>query len=336
MIRKCGSITAFPWILDRRSPTGGEEHENLKMYVIATFFIATILSPTAWSQDAKNTHPARPGSINYVEGQASIDTQALDPNSVGSVELREHQSLTTQDGKVEILLTPGVFLRVANKSSVRMISGDVSNVTIALDKGRAIVEVLTLHKFNTFSISGAVIPARGEYNIRINQDDGSTKLLQNGVYEFDADRNQVRVLSPALVTTRISQADVYTHGQVVRLKQGQAITLDTGGKLQARNISTRSYADDFYRWCGARSRYLSEATIDVARNYVQYGAGWYGSGWYWDRWFDVYTFVPAEGIFNSPFGWRFESPIVVYRSPFFYGDYPHRFGEFEPDGGVPD
>jgi hypothetical protein len=55
--------------------------------------------------------PGNPGSINYVEGQASIGGETLNPKSIGSIELEKGQSLTTQAGKVEILLTPGVFLR---------------------------------------------------------------------------------------------------------------------------------------------------------------------------------------------------------------------------------
>ena len=35
----------------------------------------------------------------------------------------------------------------------------------------------------------------------------------------------------------------------------------------------------------------------------------------------MYTFLPADGIFYSPFGWGFYSPIYVYRSPFFFYGY---------------
>jgi hypothetical protein len=55
-----------------------------------------------------------PGTVNYVEGQASIDSHALNSKSIGSAELQPGQLLTTKKGKVEILLTPGVFLRVSN------------------------------------------------------------------------------------------------------------------------------------------------------------------------------------------------------------------------------
>src|ERR1051326_1833979 len=105
--------------------------------------------PPAWSDV---THPARPGSINYVEGQASIGSQVLRPNSAGSIDLAVGQTLTTQAGKVEILLTPGVFLRVADTSSVKMVSAALMNTEVQLDTGRVIIEAIDLHKENNIRV----------------------------------------------------------------------------------------------------------------------------------------------------------------------------------------
>jgi hypothetical protein len=273
------------------------------------FCLAMIGSAGAWAQ---NPHPARPGSINYVEGKASIGTQDLGPNSPGSVELEKGQTLRTEDGKVELLLTPGVFLRVADNSSVRMASPDLANTEVAIEKGRAAVEVLDIHKEN---------------NIRISLNDTNTKLLNKGLYDFDAHQNQIRVFK--------GKADVYAGDQKVTLTSERELTLNTSGKLKPQNFDTRQYEDDFFRWSALRSGYLSEASVDEARLYIGVGPGWYrpgwyGPGWYWDPNFFVFTFLPADGIFYSPFGWGFYSPIVVYRSPFFYYGYygrPHRFGE---------
>lgn len=290
---------------------------------IMSFVVVLIGSAGAWAQ---NPHPARPGSINYVEGVASIGTQALAPNSAGSIELEKGQTLTTEDGKVEVLLTPGVFLRLADNSSVRMVSHELANTEVAIEKGRAAVEVLDIHKEN---------------NIRIDLNDTSTKLLNKGLYEFDAGQNQVRVFK--------GKAEVYAGDRKVTLTSERALTLNTGGKLKAQNFDTRKYEDDFFRWSALRSGYLSEASADEARVYVGagpgwYGPNWYGPGWYWDPNFLAYTFLPGDGIFYSPFGWGFYSPIFVYRSPFFYGfssHGPHPFNElhypyghgFEPPGG---
>ena len=284
-------------------------------------------SPRPARGQAQNSHPARPGSINYLEGQASIGGEVLGPSSVGSVELEKGQSVTTQAGKVEVLLTPGVFLRVAENSSVKMMSPDLANTEVEVDKGRAMVEALDIRKEN---------------NIRVDLNDVSTQLTKNGLYDFDADHQQIRVFK--------GTAEVHANGQNIKVTGEHELALNAGGKLKAQGFDTRTDEDDFFRWSALRSGYLAEATADEARVYIGpgpgwYGPGWYGTGWYWDPWFGVYTFLPADGIFYSPFGWGFYSPIVVYRSPFFYyghlGQGPHRFGDFhepyghgfEPQGG---
>ncbi len=286
--------------------------------------LAAIAVAAGWSQD-RNTRPARVGGLNYVEGQASIGMQSLSHDSVGSAAVETDQTLTTGRGRVEVVLTPGVFLRVTDDSAVKMISPGLTDTHLELQKGRAIVEALDIHKEN---------------NIRINQDGAITKLLKNGLYDLDADQSQIRVFK--------GKADVLVCDQKVSLKKEHELTLSAGGKLEPRKFDTKQYADDFYRWCGLRSAYLSEASVDAARVYIGagpawYGPGWIGPGWYWAPWFGSWTYVPAEGIFYSPFGWGFYSPIVVYRSPLFYYGYqhPHLFREFhepyghgfEPPGG---
>ena len=207
-----------------------------------------------------------------------------------------------------------------------MVSPDLANTEVAIEKGRAAVEVLDIHKEN---------------NIRIALNDTSTKVLDKGLYDFDAVQNQIRVFK--------GKADVSAGGQKVTLTNEREISLNTSGKPKAQKFDARNYEDDFFRWSALRSGYLSEASVDEARVNVGvgpgwYGPGWYGAGWYWDPNFLTYTFLPADGIFYSPFGWGFYSPIFVYRSPFFYGFYGHglhRFDEphypyghgFEPPGG---
>jgi hypothetical protein len=191
-----------------------------------------------------------------------------------------------------------------------MISPDLANIEVRLDKGRAMVEVLDIRKEN---------------DIRMDQNGANTRLLKKGLYEFDADFKEIRVFQGS---AQVNEANRHaTPGNREKVVLG-------GEKLKAVHFETRQYEDDFYRWGSLRSGYLSEASVDIARTYIGpgpawYGPGWYGLGWYWDPMFGVYSFVPVDGIFWSPFGWGFYSPIAVYRSPyFFYGHYPHAFGEF--------
>ena len=73
-----------------------------------SLFVALALLP-AWAEadnpSTANSRSARPGTLNYVEGQVSLDSQTLDEKSVGSTEVDAGQSLTTENGKAAVSYT---------------------------------------------------------------------------------------------------------------------------------------------------------------------------------------------------------------------------------------
>src|ERR1700758_1987106 len=105
-----------------------------KLTAIASAILLTAFLPGTGRAQNQNSRPAQPGDINYVEGQASIDDQELSSNSVGSTQLETGQTLATQSGKVEVLLTPGVFLRLNVNSSAKMIKAGLADTEVEIDK----------------------------------------------------------------------------------------------------------------------------------------------------------------------------------------------------------
>ena len=270
----------------------------IKVRTVANLFLGAILSLPAFASNT-GANAAVPGSLNYVEGQVSMGTKALDSKSIGTAELQTGQSLTTEKGKAEVLLTPGVFLRVGGNSSIRMISPNLTDTEITVDKGHAMVEVAEIHPEN---------------DIRINEDGATARLLKTGLYDFDLKQNQLRVFD--------GKASVEDRGKSVTVKSGRELNLAAGSSLKARKFDKNSYEeDDLYRFSSLRSAYLAEANVDAASMYTAGGWGLWGwANWYWDPWFDAYTFLPGDGIWYSPFGWGFYSPWWVYDAPFFgYG-----------------
>lgn len=273
-----------------------------RMKAITGFFLAAILFVPAWATDT-NSKAAVPGTINYVEGTVSIGNQALDSKSIGTAELQAGQSLTTDNGKAEILLTPGVFLRVGANSSVKMVSTSITNTGVEVDKGHAMIEVAEMHPENDIRITGG----------------GSTaQLLKTGLYDFNLDQRGFRVFD--------GEAKIEGNGGQVTVKSGRQVSLDANGPLKAQKFNKKSYqGDDLYRWSSLRSAYLAEANVNASALYANngwgpWGPGWWGAGWYWNPWFSAYTFIPGDGIFYSPFGWGFYSPWWVYQAPFYgYG-----------------
>jgi hypothetical protein len=277
------------------------------------FLLAAILSAPAWA-DATSAKTAVPGTLNYVEGQVSIGDQALNSKSIGTVELQPGESLTTEKGKAEILLTPGVFLRVGNNSSVKMISPSITDTAVGIEKGHAMIEVAEIQPEN---------------DIRIIENGTRTQLLKTGLYDFNLNQDELRVFD--------GKAFVEGGGKPVNVKSGREVSVASGGHLDVHKFDKKSYEEgDLYRWSSLRSAYVAEANVDAAGIYANngsgpWGMGWWGDDWYWDPWFDAFTFIPGDGMFYSPFGWGFYSPWWVWGAPFYgygygYGGYGYGRG----------
>ena len=282
----------------------------LRMEALASFLLAAFLSAPAWG-DNSSANSALPGSLNYVEGQVSIGTQTLGSKSIGTAELQPGQSLTTQSGKAEILLTPGVFLRVGARSSVKMLSPSITNTGIEVERGHAMVEIEEIHPEN---------------DIHVTSGGATARLMKTGLYDFNVKQEELRVFD--------GKASVAEDGGHVTVKGGREVSLAANGSVHAQKFNKKSYEEgDLYRWSSLRSAYLAEANVDAAGMYEAdgsgpWGYGWWGADWYWDPWFDAFTFIPGDGIFYSPFGWGFYSPWCVYGAPFYgygYGRYYHHF-----------
>lgn len=267
-----------------------------RMTTLAGLFLAVISSTSAFA--APDARSALPGTVNYIEGQVNIGSDTLNADSIGSAMLEPNQTLETGTGKAEILLTPGVFLRVDDNSAVRMISPGLTNTEIQLDQGRAMVEVAEIHDQN---------------HLRIDAGGVQTQLVKKGLYEFDADRQEILTFD--------GKALVQDGDRTISVDGGKRLELNTGAELKAHGFDKNDYKQsDLYQWSSLRSSYLAEANVNAASVYVAngyYGPGWIGAGWYWSPAFAGYTFIPGNGILYSPFGWGFYSPLVVFRSPLF-------------------
>jgi len=273
---------------------------------LAVVSLAALFTP-AFAQQSANQ--ARPGSLNYVEGHASIDGSPVSSRSVGSTELQSGQELATSDGKAEILLTPGVFLRLGNNSTVKMVSPNLEHTEVNLERGQAEIEADRIYKDNT---------------ILIDQNGGQTQILKNGLYEFNAADKTVRTFD--------GKANVFpgdnlqTDVKPIGVKGGRELVLTGEREKPAKFDKDNTEADDsLYHWSNLRSQYLGEANQDLAEQYASDGPadgyGGYAPGWDWDSSLYSYTWMPGDGPFYSPFGFGFYSPGYLYGGGFFGGGY---------------
>ena len=249
---------------------------------------------------------AVPGTLNYVEGTVMLNGKALSSSSVGSAVVQPGQSLQTGVGKAEILLTPGIFLRLDSKSAVMMVSPNLTHTEVELERGRASVEVDQIHKENY---------------LLIDQRDGGTQLLQPGLYEFDANNNTMRAFqgkAAVYAGTGAHDGDEQRQLPSVEVKGGHQVTVgEQLSKPTKFDKKDAEQADPLYRWSNLRSQYLGEANLEMASQYAGYGG--FTPGWAWDPYSFGYTWLPGDGLFWNPFGWGFYSPWYIWGGGYVYG-----------------
>src|SRR6266567_3664989 len=227
--------------------------------------------------EAQAARTPTPGTVNYLEGQVSIDGNALDTNQIGEAGLHANQILTTGNGKAELLLSPGVFVRVGGNSELRMVSPELVDPQVEVVRGEAMIEVDQKPK---------------ETRIHILERGVETSILKEGLYRFDSDEGRIQVID--------GKVQVTDNGQSKEFGKGKEVVLN-GGPLKPVSFD-RKAEDDLYRWSSVRSDYLAQANAATARNVYMGYAPFGGSGWYWNPYFTSWSWLPGDGFFYSPFG----------------------------------
>lgn len=277
--------------------------------VVLTIVVLTLAA--AVSLSAQSVISAHSGTIHYTEGQVLLDGTAVEPKLGTFPEMKNGQVLSAQDGRAEILLTPGVFLRLGENSSFKMIANQLTNTRLEFTGGEAMIEVGELLPDNAITVvfSGADI-----------------SIAKRGLYRFDSDPAKLRVYEGEVSVVSASS-------DPVTVRKGQELLLGQP-KLSAKSFDTKA-TDEFYRWGARRDEYVAQANISSAkavRDGGYSGMGYNGLGmtggagsWAYNQWFGMYTYLPGgNSTFFSPYGFGYFSPYAV---GFMYGPYsPYWYG----------
>jgi hypothetical protein len=257
-------------------------------------------NPGAVNPGAANPGAANPGTVNYVEGSALLDGRVLRRRDVGRATMEPGEVLSTTTGRAEILLTPGVFLRLDNNSAVKMISPDITPTQVEVEQGRAAIEADQLYPQNDLEIMDGGV---------------STQIVKPGFYEFNANQPTALVFDGKAV---VNEGD----SRYKEIKDHHEMTLVANARAKSVSFDPRDAQDQFYNWSSLRSQYLSQANGQIAGEYA--GVSGFNPGWYWDPYMYDYTFI-GMGPYWSPFGFGFFPPWGWYGGYWGGGFYGGRF-----------
>jgi hypothetical protein len=271
---------------------------HLSISVIAA---SVALSPTvSWAQSIVSAHS---GTVHYFDGAVSVDGEALHAKTGRFSELKEQQVLKTTQGRAEVLLTPGVFLRVAENSEIRMLDNRLASTRVELLSGSVAVE------------SDDPQMSTKDSPVTLIYKDYDIRMVKYGLLEVSTE--------PAVVKVYKGEAAVTTADSRATVKEGHQLPFSAALLTEKFNDKV---GDDLYLWSRDRSQSLSAASMSSARSLnsglagsgfssggVGYGGlnGW-NSNWFYNSSLGMYTFVPGGGMFLNAFGYGFFSPYTIY------------------------
>jgi hypothetical protein len=200
--------------------------------------------------------------------------------------MRQQDVLTTNRGRAEVLLNPGVFMRLGENSAFRLVSSEITDARVELVSGAAIVEANEVNKDTAVTLS---------------HEQAEVSILKRGVYRLDANPPMVRVFDGKVL--------VRSAGRQMEIGRGKTVALD--GTLTLAKFD-RKRGDWLDLWSRDRASYLAGLNLSTARSLrTQKGLG-RNSGWAFNPYFGVYTFMPGTGYYCSWYGSCYYSPRQVY------------------------
>jgi hypothetical protein len=261
-------------------------------------FVAVVasLALAAVSASAQPIISAKSGVIAGVEGKVLLNNEEVQQSVTHFPEVKENAVLSTEDGRVELMLPPGFMLRMGENGSLKMLANRLIDTRLELQKGSSVVEVDQVNQ---------------DYNVNIALKDGMVTLSKVGVYRFDTEPARLKVFH--------GMATVQMGGQSVMVATGKMVNLS--GAAAAVDKFDVEQADALDNWSRRRAEAMALANISGAKyaNDNPTPANGTGSRWSYNPYFDMYTYIPYSGTMCNPYySLCYFSPMAAYQNFYMY------------------
>ena len=179
------------------------------------------------------------GIIHYIEGDVFLDNGRLQLLPDKYPQMQNGQSLSTKQGRAELLLTPNICLRLGENGSLRMERNEFDDTQLALEQGSALVEAVEVIKEN---------------RIRLSLSTGVVEINKKGLYRIDAGSSELRVYG--------GEVEVTCGNRKAIIRSGRMTRLDGNPKSSKFDVNV---ADSMHQWAGKRSFDLFIATTGTRK-----------------------------------------------------------------------
>src|SRR5688572_6906544 len=290
------------------------------------FILCCSIASFAQSRD-KFVISAKAGGINAITGGASVhargesDWQQLmvtdDLNAGDRVR-------TSFDGRVEILLNPGSYLRVGGDSEIELSDNTLANLEVRLLRGTAIVEATGADGL--------------ELNIGISTPHTRLAIVRQGLY-------RVSVIPGDATELIVRKGRVILSDSHTKIKGGNKVVFNQTNVSVAKLTKEEKKLQDKEEvnvWSKQRAETLAKANRRISDRMLQsafatfrdsdpFSRGRLGF-WFYNTNSRCYTFLPFFYGWGSPYGNSYTTSVYYYPHSS-YGNGGHSGGSGNTSGG---
>lgn len=186
---------------------------------------------------AQDVVSASSGVLQYFEGTVIVDDKPVEHKAGVFPSLKNGSTINTIKGRAELLLTPGVYLRMDENTSVRMVSNSLADTKVELKQGTVILDNLN---------------ASGPAPVAINLQQSSVRFPKPGIYRIDADLSELEAFSGE---AEVAHEDV--PGEKATTKVDASHLYYFGLSMTTSKFGDGAM-DEFYDWARNRSEVISQ------------------------------------------------------------------------------
>ena len=248
---------------------------------------------------------AKAGGINAVTGQASMHTKGesdwqqlmiTDDLDAGD------RVRTASDGRVEILLNPGSYLRLGGNSEVELANNSLANLELRLIRGTAIVEATGVEETQMLiNISTPharlAIDRQGLYRLNVIPNDATELIVRKGRVILGDTHTKIKGGNMVVFSdTSVSVAKLTDQEK----KLEKMVPIETWSKDRAETLAKANSR--------ISGRMINSAFASLNDESFLYG-GFRRSGlWFYNSRAGCYTFLPF-GYTSSPYGGSYSTTV---------------------------
>jgi hypothetical protein len=259
---------------------------------------------------------AKSGLVSKAEGEVFIGDKEVLESQTNFPEVKENSTLSTKQGRAEILLTSGVLMRVGEDASFKMLTNRLIDTRLEILTGSALVEATEIVKDN---------------NLTILAGEATVTVTKHGLYRFDMATNAIKVYD--------GTAGVTINGETTLVGQGRMLKVENGKPVIEK--FNKDETDALDNWSRRRAEQLAHANVSSAKQVYDSGCGSYNGngtfntsnwaansptlspnspcynpcgGWRYNSWYGTVTYIPCGAHVYSPYGYGYYSPYNVMRA----------------------